>query len=87
MAKLRFNTKMIVPDLDQFSDSKVALRMTTAISSEVETKQFLTDSGLADFEIRNAVEVNMASADASDDPIDIKFSFEITKFTEYEADI
>ena len=78
---------MKVPDLSQIAESKVALRMTKAIKTEVETKQFLTDDGLANFEIRNAVEVSMAPSELAEDPLDIEFSWEITKFTESEAHI
>ena len=45
----------------------------------------MTDEGLANFEIRNAVEVNMAPSDSTEDPIAIDFSWEITKFTDSEA--
>ena len=50
-------------------------------------QDFLTDNGYSTFEIRDAVEVNMVSADVSDDPIPIEFSWEIVSFTEDEAKI
>ena len=78
---------MKVPDLSSLYESKVALRMTKAIKSEVRTEQYLTEDGMADFEIRSAVEVKMDSPDASDIPIDIDFTWEITKFTDSEANI
>ena len=42
---------------------------------------------MANFEIRNAVEVSMETSDATEDPVDIDFSWEIKKFTESEAQI
>lgn len=88
VATIRFNTPMKVPDLSEVLGSKVALRMTQAVSeNEISTEKYLTDDGIAEFEIRNAIEVNMASSDATDEPIKIDFSWEIISFTEYEAQI
>ena len=86
-AKIRFNTPMIVPDVSNLLDNKVALRITKAVSeNEISQAQYLTESGIGEFEIRSAIEVRMASSDTSDAPIDIDFSWEITSFTEYEVE-
>lgn len=47
----------------------------------------MTDEGIGEFQIRNAIEVSMQSADQSDDPVEIEFSWEIVSFTQYEAEI
>ena len=79
---------MKIPDLEALTDSRVALRLTQAISeNEITTETYLTDEGYADFQIRNAIEVNMAPSDATEDPIQVDFSWEIISFTEYEAKI
>ena len=61
---------MKIPDLEALTDSRVALRLTQAISeNEITTETYLTDEGYADFQIRNAIEVNMAPSDTTEDPI------------------
>ena len=84
---MRFNTPMIVPDLTELTDTKVALRWLQATTTEVENELFATESGISNFEIRSAIEVNMATGSQIDEPIDINFSWEITKFTPWEAEI
>ena len=79
---------MKIPDLEALTDSRVALRLTQAITeNEITTESYLTDEGYADFQIRNAIEVNMAPSDATEDPIEVDFSWEIISFTEYSAEI
>lgn len=47
---LRFNTPMQVPNLDELAASKVALRLTKAVSeNEVSTKEYLTENGIGEF--------------------------------------
>ena len=81
---------MIVPDLSQIQNSQVALRTTQAVTSTVETKQFLTEDGYSDFQIRNGIDVRVESADGvqeEEDSVEVNFSYEIIKFTEWEAEI
>lgn len=91
-AGIKFNTPMKVPDLSQLGQSKVALRMTKAINvsdrvSDVKIEEYLTDDGIRQFEIRNAIEVKMEASDETEDPIEVNFSWEFTKFTPNEAEI
>lgn len=86
--KLRFNTPMKVPDLQELSEGKVALRLTQAVSeNEIFDKEFLTENGIGQFQIRNAVEVNMKPSSATDDPVPVDFSWEIVSFTETEVEL
>lgn len=81
---------MVVPDLTQIQNSQVALRTTQAISSTVETKQFLTEDGYSDFQIRNGIDVRIENAygvEEESSSIEVNFSYEIIKFTEWEAEI
>lgn len=79
---------MQVPDLAELTSGKVALRLTQAVSeNEVNTKEYLTENGIGQFQIRDAVEVKMKPSSVSDDPVKIEFSWEIVSFTEYEAEI
>lgn len=79
---------MKVPNLNSLLESKVALRLTQAVTeNEVSTETYLTDEGYGEFEIRNAIEVNMSPSDATEEPVKIDYSWEIVSFTEYEAEI
>ena len=83
---------MKVPDLDNITDSRVALRMTKAISTNDPTyEKYETDDGLANFEIRDAFEVRMMPAEdgleAETEPVKIDFTWEIIKFEPYEAQV
>lgn len=82
---------MKVPNLDTILDSKVALRITRAVNNDevgqIGSQQFLTESGLGNFEIRDAIEINMAPSDETANPIPIDFSWEIIEFTELYAKI
>ena len=86
---IRFNTPMVVIDLSKIQNSQVALRTTQAVKSTVETKQFLTEDGYSDFQIRNGIDVRIESADGvqEESPVEVNFSYEIIKFTEWEAEI
>ena len=53
----------------------------------IKIEEYLTDDGVRQFEIRNAIEVKMATSDATEDPIEVDFSWEFTKFTPDEAEI
>ena len=61
----------------------MALRLTQAVGYQ----DYLTDSGIGTFEIREAIEVNMVSSDELDEPLPIDFDWEIVSFTEYEVQI
>lgn len=79
---------MQVPDLPELLESKVALRLTQAIKeNEVSNKEYLTENGIGQFQIRNAIEVNMKPSSATDDPVKIDFSWEIISFTEYQVEL
>ena len=49
----------------------MALRSTQAIASEQGSKEFLTENGYSKFEIRNAVDVRMESAEGVEKPMDV----------------
>ena len=72
---------MVVPNISEVQDSKVALRWLKAVQNEISTEQFLTNTGMSDFEIRNAIEVNIVPSDITEDPIKVDFSWEIKSFT------
>ena len=76
--KLRINTPMKVPDLQELTDGKVALRLTQAVSeNDIIEKEYLTENGIGQFEIRNTVEVNMKPSSATDEPVPIEFSYSL----------
>jgi len=50
-------------------ESKVALRWLNAVQTQITTEQFLTNTGLSNFEIRKAFEVNIKYSDTTEDPI------------------
>ena len=78
---------MVVPDVNEVKESKVALRWLGAVQSQITTKQFLTDTGLTNFEIRSAFEVNIDYSDTTEDPTKYDFSWEIKSFTTAGAEI
>ena len=78
---------MVVPDVQEVKESKVALRWLNAVQSEITTEQFLTNTGLSNFEIRKAFEVNIKYSDTTEDPIKYDFSWEIKSFTAEGAEI
>jgi len=60
---------MVVPDVQEVKESKVALRWLNAVQTQITTEQFLTNTGLSNFEIRKAFEVNIKYSDTTEDPI------------------
>ena len=88
VATLKFNTPVKVPSVTEVLDSRVALRMTKAITSNDPIYEtYETADGLADFQIRDAIEVKMIPGDDSDEPVDIDFTWEFIKFEPYEVQI
>ena len=72
---------MFVPDVKEVKETKVALRWLQTVQSEIKTEQFWTNTGLTNFDIRDAFEINISYSDTTEDPVKYEFSWEITNFS------
>jgi len=76
--KIAFSAALQVPDdFQQVKEQEVALR-----SGASRTETYLTDTGYVDFQIRPALDLQIAPADSSE-PEKLSFDWEIIEYTEY----
>ena len=82
VARLRFDTPMIIPSLSELTTAKVALR--NLKKSEISNEFFETETGRTEFQIRDAFEVYVVPSSTTENPIKLDYTWELLDFTSTE---